>query len=63
MIEKDKRFLSVVEVSEIFETDPRTVRRWCRLGMLPAKRAGKRGKYMIKREDLDALDWHPEDQT
>lgn len=56
----DKKVLTVPEVAELLDANPRTVREWCRTGKLKAMRAGKRGKFMIRREDLESLNWRPE---
>jgi len=63
MKENSKMVLTVPEVAELLDANPRTVREWCRTGKLPAMRAGRRGKYMIKREDLSVLNWQPQEQN
>jgi len=63
MAEDSKKVLSASDVATILEVHPRTVRRWCKLGMLPAMRAGKRGKYMIRKEDLEALNLQEQEQN
>ena len=34
-------YYKVVEVSKIFKVNPVTVRRWCKLGKIKAKKVGK----------------------
>jgi len=34
-------FLKVEEISKIFEVKPTTVRRWCKTGVLKARKIGK----------------------
>lgn len=58
-----ENMLSVSEVALIINLHPRTVRRWCKDGTLPAIRGGKRGKYMIKESDLELLNYEPPKQS
>jgi len=60
MNENGKKVLTVPEVAKLLDANPRTVREWCRTGKLTAMRAGRRGKYMIKIEDLRDLNWQPQ---
>lgn len=48
-----KRMLKLSEVAARCSVTTRTVRNWIYTGILPAKRAGERGAYLIDPDDLD----------
>lgn len=62
MKEKDNRVYTISEVAELLEKHPETIRLWIRKGKLPAMKAGKLGHYMIKAEDLECLNYRPENE-
>lgn len=43
------------EAADMLGVSRNTVYRWIRLGMIPVVQMGKRGKYLIPRESIDAL--------
>lgn len=53
----DRRDLTVEQVAEELQVNPRTVYKWIQIGELPAMDLGSRGKhiYRISRADLDAF--------
>ena len=50
---KDKPFLTIQDVAELFDLDYKSVYRLVLSGQLPAAKIG--GVYRIRREDLDAF--------
>lgn len=53
-----KPLLTVSEVADLTDRCEDTVRRWIRNGCLPAHKAlgtGPRGRWLVKREDLDRV--------
>lgn len=54
----DAELLTVREVSKIFRLDASTVRRWIKIGKIPAvelPHAGKRTVYRVKRATMEKL--------
>ena len=50
---KPEDLVTAKQAGELVGQNPRTIVAWIRCGWLPAvKRPGKRGRYMIKYEDL-----------
>jgi len=47
-----KQLLTVSEVARLLYVHPNTVRRWERMGVLPAYRLGPRGDRRFRREDV-----------
>lgn len=50
--ESRKTMLTTGDVARIFGVHPSTVRRWCEQGKIKACRAGPRGNWKFKREDI-----------
>jgi excisionase family DNA binding protein len=57
----DYCFYKIKEVSEILKVDPVTIRRWCKDGILNAKKIGK--SWYISKYDLDLLVGNREEKT
>lgn len=54
--EGQERWLTVEQVSALFQITPETVRRWIRAGELPVLDfGGPKAGYRIKQSDLDAF--------
>lgn len=49
----DEKFLTVEEIAAQLRVTTRTVNRWCALGMLRARRAGR--QWLITPADLEAF--------
>lgn len=54
MSDKPEKLLTPREAAEILNVDPATVRRYVRLGMLPARRLPS-GYIRLRREDVEKL--------
>lgn len=50
-----QKVYTISEVAEAFGVTRETVYRWVRKGHITAIQMGKRGKYMIPRESIDAM--------
>lgn len=46
--------LTVSQIAKMLGTHVATVRRWCAMGQLPARRVGS--SYICRREDLEAFE-------
>lgn len=55
MLLPTERLLTVSEAASLTRVSTDSVRRWCRLGLLPAFKAGERGHYRVRIEDLRAF--------
>ena len=52
---KDKEFLTVTQIADIFGVNPQTIRIWIKQGDLEAVRHGVAGNYKIPKEALLAF--------
>lgn len=50
-----QKVYTISEAAEMFGVTRETVYRWVRKGHIKAIQMGKRGKYMIPRESIDAM--------
>jgi len=48
-----ENFYKVEEVAEIFKVKPITIRKWCQLGLIQARKFGK--SWYIFKEDLEDM--------
>lgn len=48
-----ENFYKVEEVAEIFKVKPITIRKWCQLGLIQARKFGK--SWYIFKEDLEYM--------
>lgn len=51
----ERRWLTIEEAAEYLRVSKRTLYRWLHDGLLPGYRAGPRGPWRFRREDLDGV--------
>lgn len=51
----ERRWLTIEEAAEYLRVSRRTIYRWVHDGLLPGYRAGPRGPWRFRQEDLDGL--------
>lgn len=51
----EKDWLTSGDVAREIGAHPQTVRGWIKDGVLPATRVGVRGRYRVRREDLEKI--------
>lgn len=53
--DQEKDWLTCLDVGREVGAHPQTVRGWIKDGVLPATRVGVRGRYRVRREDLEKI--------
>lgn len=60
MTQAQEQLLTVPDAAQLLGKHPNTIRRWIYAGLLPAKKVGKYGRFMIRKSDLeDAVEYQP----